>query len=193
VLGLGEDPAHPLATMYPTSMPGEVQKRTLDGEDVASVEAAYTQSLTSDTNPSVTSPSITMVGGCGGAHIAPRSPIDGDDAAWMFAAIVLCAGSLVARRRRTRVGALLFSASCLVGAAPSPPPARPNDAQIVSRSVAWDGHLVRTHAIARDANGVDHAIDAIGGRIGPYVMHVYGATDGAALEPGATISLSRSP
>jgi hypothetical protein len=189
--------------MYPTSMPGEVQKRTLDGEDVTSVEAAYSEPLGSPSP--ATTPATTMFGGCGGAHIAPRSPVDRTDTPWLFAGIVFCAAAFVARRdserrltrrhsnrwgHRTRVGALVLTASCLVGAAHDAQPIHPDAARVISRSVTWDGHLVHTHAVVRDANGVDHTVDALGGRIGAYVMHVYGATDGAALEPGATISLS---
>jgi hypothetical protein len=188
VLGLGEDPGHPLATMYPTSMPGEVQKRTLDAEDVASVGSAYAADLAPPTNAPALDPA-QPAGGCGGARIAPRGRID--DTAWILAAFALGAAALLARRQRSRIGALVLTASCLVGAASEPQSLQSNEARVISRTSRWEGHVIHTHAVARDAAGSEHVIDALGGRVGPYVMHVYGASDGADLEPGATISLSR--
>ena len=173
VLGLGEDPAHVGATMFPSSAPGEVAKRDLDPADLASLAESYASASTApDEAPR----------GCGGSHVAATPRVA--DAVVVLAVIAMASCAFATRRKLLGLGLLALSWTSLTAATPLVTPTHHSAATITAVRPAWSGRFIRSRVTVREADGREHDVTVLGGRVGNVVMRVYGAPDGAALTPG---------
>lgn len=185
VLGLVEDAANPHATMYPSSAPGEVSKRTLSDIDIASVQRAYGYGTPSTAEATPTAVPATAAG-CGGARVAPargRSQLP-----WGVCALIVLAAAVV-RPRRSSPLFMATAAVLLIAAAPSPDLASQIH-HVVSHASRWTRGVIVTTATVRGSDGSERTVDVIGGRVGDLEMHAYGTPSGTDIEPGAAVQLS---
>lgn len=175
-LGLTEDFEHNDATMYPSSLPGEVRKRDLDGEDRASITGAYAAAIDGQ--------GPVYPAGCGGARVSPRSPSGGP--AWALLAVA-CLGLAAWRvRRRGAVGFAAMGGFFLVLAVPSPQPKPVRPAEVVRVDTRREGGMILTRAVLREG-GQERVVELPGGRHEGLVQTAYDTPSGDGLNPGATV------
>lgn len=135
-LGLGEDYDDNSATMYAYSLPGETNKRDLNGRDTATVDHLYEDIA------------VPEEVGCGGANIAGRSR----QQVWWAGVAGLCFISQVARRRAsraTKLSAAVSAAMLAFGIGDSGAPLEPVWFEVVDVQSEWQEGLIVSRAALR--------------------------------------------
>lgn len=179
-LGLSEDPMAPTATMFPTSPPGEVAKRDLDSEDLASAGRAYSTTIefNDGTYPSP---------GCG-ARVVPwraHQPRNGLG----FALAGLAFLGLAAWRARGRRMSILAGGFLLVAGAPGAVMQQPHTARVTRVDTRMEGGLVITRAEVV-VDGARRVVERPGGRHHGIVQQVFDTPGAEVLEEGMTVDAS---
>jgi hypothetical protein len=164
VLGLGEDPVHPEATMFPRQRPGDLSPRDLSAEDLASIARAY-------------DPNGLPQGGCGG-RVTPGATLP-----WPWASLgVLVLLALGLRRRRA--GWLLAGLVLLPVVAPGSAPRVPG--VVLHSRTQRHGPWLYTTAVVLRGGRVEY-VTRLGGTLGGIRQLVLDAPSGHRLVPGAAV------
>lgn len=180
-LGLVEDPAHATATMFPSSLPGEVGKRDLDEADRASIAGAYAVAM-NGTGP-------VYPGGCGGARVAP---LRRGGAGLAFIALAFLGAAAWRARRRGGYAFAACGGIFLVLAVPTPQPEPARVAEVRRVDTRIEGGVFVTRAVVVE-DGRERAVEVPGGRMGDLVQQVFDAPSGEALTPGARVDANALP
>ncbi len=171
-LGLIEDEVTPNATMFPSSVPGETDKRELDTVDRASIAAVY--------DPRQPQPDFW--------ERLRFTPHERTIVVIALTTALLSFAYLVITRPRT--GAALALLLVLPLLQPSPKVEREAHGLVLSRTTGWvQPGVLLTRARVRTPDGRTITVTRHGGRLGRYIQTVAHQPRADELEPGRRITL----
>jgi hypothetical protein len=211
--GLAHEPSQPADVMYPSTPPGETQKRVLKADDRAGLAALVleTNSRVGARPQTTTTTSVSEIVPDGGAADQPGCSVGGGSPRGLFWTLVILAGLRLGGRCRRRAGAQPFLVTLLVLALA---PAVSRGSAVLALSVedlAARADLVASGVVLRrtaalEADGLIYtrvelrpercylgacrggtvAVQIPGGEVGELGMHVEGAPQ---VRPGERVLL----